>query len=150
MTPILDPHGRPLVHDPGNGGPLETLHPRREQGMLAGRASAGDDDKARALYDQVVDAALTFLAEERDDNLPTPMHEATYEHFIGFVDGWGEAMAVTPLLFLTRQQTMRVQQLPRAVRVPWRAEYDKGVKRWQRAGGRLSGKRPILPAIPGG
>ncbi len=117
------------------------VHPQREQGLAAGRNHAGNE----AVMEGVIDGALGCAL---DESQPDDLREKSAEYAIGFAQGWHEIMMVQPLFLLTRQQTGRVQSLPRRVRLAWMAEYKRGVRRWQRAGGTLSGKRPVLPEIP--
>jgi hypothetical protein len=136
----------------GNDAPLpedvtvERVHPQRERGRAAGRANADNDE----VYFAVIDAALAALLNE---TTPEAMGERVYENLVGFVEGRSEALAkieeTEPLPFLTKAQTARVEALPRPVRRAWRAEYDRSVRRWHRAGGELSGRRLVLPVIPG-
>lgn len=125
------------------------MHPARRHGMTAGMVAAGGRQPNEEIYVQVIDAVLTSLLEEREDDTPTPEHEASYENLCGFVEGFAKMMEVKPLLFLTRAQTAHVEALPRPIKLAWRAEYRRSVKKWKRAGGALSGKRPVLPSIPG-
>lgn len=113
-----------------------------DMGLRAGRSSAGNEE----VITQLLDAALGCML---DESQPDDLREKAFANCIGFATGYREMMLVTPLQFLTREQTARVQALPRGVRRAWLAEYRKGVKRWVNAGGTLSGRRPILPSIPG-
>jgi hypothetical protein len=83
-----------------------------------------------------------------DESQPDDMREKSAWYAAGFAKGWSEIMMVQPLFLLTRQQTARVQSLPRRVRKAWESEYRRGVRQWQRAGGNMSGRRPVLPEIP--
>lgn len=121
---------------------VEVLHPYREQGRDAGKASAKDDETVLA---ECLGASLDCLL---DDAQPAAVKEKSFEYVQGFAEGWAEMMAVKPLQFLTRQQTDRVANLPRRIRRAWMSEYERGKRRWVRSGGALSGKRPVLPEIP--
>jgi hypothetical protein len=112
-----------------------------DAGQRAGRESAGKDE----VLDQVVDAALTGLL---DEGSPEHVREKIFANIVGFATGWAEVMAVKPLNFLTRQQTARVLSLPRDIRRAWRSDYDRGIKKWNAAGGALLGRGPILPEVP--
>lgn len=138
---IINPHtGLPAVEVKA-----ERIHPQREQGRGSGRAHAGADEKATKLYVDVIDATLTALL---DESTPEHIADKTFEHFLGFIEGWSEMMEVEPLLFLTRQQTARINTLPRRLRLAWMSEYKRGVRQWQRRGGAVEGNRPVLPEIP--
>lgn len=117
------------------------VHPQREQGIAAGRNHAGNEAVLLGVIDGALGCAL-------DESQPDDLREKSAEYAIGFAQGWHEIMMVQPLFLLTRQQTARVNSLPRRIRLAWLAEYKRGVRRWQRAGGNLSGKRPVLPQIP--
>lgn len=127
---------------PGDGVVIvDWVHPARQAGLVAGRNHAGDENVLLGLIEHGIGCAL-------DESQPDDMREKSGEYVLGFAQGWREIMMITPLFLLTRQQTARVQSLPRRVRRAWLAEYERGVRRWQRAGGNLSGKRPVLPQIP--
>jgi hypothetical protein len=117
------------------------VHPARAAGVIAGRNHAGDETVLLGVAEHGLGCAL-------DEAQPDDLREKSAEYVIGFSQGWSELMMVQPLFLLTRQQTARVQSLPRRIRRAWLAEYHRGVKHWQRAGGNLSGKRPELPMIP--
>lgn len=117
------------------------VHPQRTAGIAAGRNNAGNDAVMEGVIDGTLGCAL-------DESAPDDMREKCAEYAIGFAQGWHEILMVQPLFLLTRQQTARVNSLPRRVRLAWLSEYNRGVRRWQRAGGTLSGKRPVLPEIP--
>jgi hypothetical protein len=142
MTTLLDAFGRPHVEiDEERGvvtqlGGFEVIHPQREQGREAGRASCGKDET----FALMVEAALGCVL---DETMPERTREKSGEYCLGFAEGWAEMMAVAPLKFLTRLQTARVNSLPRRIRLMWLSEYRKGVKRWRKKGG-----RPVLPEIP--
>lgn len=121
--------------------PPDWVHPQRTAGIAAGRNHAGDE--------KVIDGVIEYsLGCALDESQPDDMREKSAEYAIGFAQGWHEIMMVQPMFLLTRQQTARVLSLPRAVRRAWKSEYDRGVRQWQRAGGTLSGRRPVLPEIP--
>lgn len=127
--------------EPGAPLPDGWIHPARAAGIAAGRNHAGNEAVLIGLIEHGLGCAL-------DESQPDDLREKSAEYAIGFAQGWREIMMVTPLFLLTRQQTARVQSLPRRVRLAWMSEYNRGVRRWQRAGGTLSGKRPVLPEIP--
>lgn len=135
MALIVGPDGRaPEVE-------LEVIHPARAQGRIDGRAQAGKDE----IFEQVVEAGLGCVL---DETYPESVREKAGENVLGFAEGWAEMMQVTPMQFLTRQQTARVLELPRPLRRAWLSEYKKGCRHWARGGGAISGKRPVLPEIP--
>lgn len=121
--------------------PADWVHPQRTSGIAAGRNHAGNEGVLLGVIDGALGCAL-------DESQPDDLRQKSAEYALGFAQGWHEIMMVTPLFLLTRQQTARVLSLPRRLRVAWMAEYKRGVRRWQRAGGTLSGKRPVLPEIP--
>lgn len=135
-TALLDAYGHPVQAE------VNTWHPAREKGYASGAACCDDE----ALYTQVVDIALGALL---DETTPEHIAEKVYEHLCGYVEGRTEMLAVQPLQFLTRQQTAQVAHLPRRLRLAWTSLYKRAVKRWRHAGGTLSGRKPVLPAIPG-
>ena len=125
---------------------LEVLHPAREQGRINGREAAGGGRTPNVdLYAAVIDASLTCVLDETQQERD---RERSGENLRGFAEGWAEMMAVEPLQFLTRIQTARVLSLPRRIRMMWIAEHRRACRRWARAGGAVSGKRPVLPSIP--
>lgn len=126
---------------PGAPLPEGWVHPARTAGLIAGRNHAGNEAVMIGLLEHGIGCAL-------DESQPDDMRQKSAEYAIGFAQGWREIMMIQPLFLLTRQQTARVQSLPRRVRLAWLSEYNRGVRRWQRAGGTLSGKRPVLPEIP--
>jgi hypothetical protein len=117
------------------------IHPQRTAGVVAGRNHGGDEGVLLGVIEYALGCAL-------DETQPDDLREKSAEYAIGFAQGWNEILMVQPLFLLTRQQTARVNSLPRRVRRAWLAEYQRGVRHWQRAGGNLSGKRPVLPEIP--
>jgi hypothetical protein len=112
-----------------------------DAGQRAGRESAGKDE----VLDQVVDAALTGLL---DEGSPEHVREKIFANIVGFATGWAEMMAIQPMMFLTRQQTWKVQHMTRGMRQAWLSEYKRGLKHWRAKGGSLGGRRPVLPALP--
>jgi hypothetical protein len=133
--PILNAQGLPARE-------VEVLHPAREMGRESGAKSAEDE----SVFLQVIDAALDALL---DETTPERIGEKVYENLLGYIEGREATLAVKPLLFLSRLETARVERLPRRIRRAWFSLYKAGVRRWQRGGGQLSGKRPVLPEIPG-
>jgi hypothetical protein len=117
------------------------VHPQRAAGIIAGRNHAGDEEKIAHVIEYGLACAL-------DETQPDDLREKSGEYALGFAQGWHEIMMVTPLFLLTRQQTARVNSLPRRVRRAWMSEYKRGVRQWRRAGGNLGGRRPVLPEIP--
>lgn len=125
---------------------IEVLHPARSQGRINGRNAAGAARQPdEALYLGVIDISLTCVLDETQ---PERDRERAGENLLGFAEGWAEILQIKPMMFLTRCQTERVLGLPRNVRVMWLSEYKRGCRRWSRAGGAVSGKRPVLPEIP--
>lgn len=122
-------------------GPPDWTHPQRVAGISAGRGCAGDLSKIEHVIDYGLACAL-------DETQPDDLREKSAEYAIGFAQGWHEIMMVTPLFLLSRQQTARVNSLPRRIRRAWLSEYERGVRQWRRAGGNLGGRRPVLPEIP--
>jgi len=119
----------------------DDVHPAREQGRMAGRNHAGDEK----LMEQVVDGSLGCAMDTKQQEAD---RRRAGEYLWGFAEGWAEIMAVTPIEFLTRQETARVQSLPDWLRAQWVERYSRAVASWYAAGGRLSGRKPVLPAIP--
>jgi hypothetical protein len=111
-----------------------------DSGVQSGRENAGKDE----IMEQVAEAAIGGLL---DEGAPEHVREKIFANLIGFTQGWREVMLVEQLQFLTRFQSWRVSQLPRRIRIAWRSEYDRGLKRWRAKGGSLGG-RPVLPEIP--
>jgi len=112
-----------------------------DAGLSSGRRNAGNDE----IFSLVTDATLTCLMDEA---APEHVREKSFANLVGFCTGWGEVLAVPARQFLTPYQSWCVTRLPRAIRQGWESEYRKGVKRWRAAGGSVSGKRPVLPAVP--
>lgn len=136
LMPILNAQGTPYRD-------LEVVRPAREQGREAGAVTAPNED----VFVQVIDAALTCMLDETQRESD---RERAYENVIGFAEGWAAMMDVKPLLFLTRQQTAKVNALPRKFRLAFMSEYKRGVRQWQRRGGALvAGNRPVIPVPPG-
>lgn len=118
------------------------VHPMRERGRESGRAISGDEASLCAS----MEGALTYGLDENETEHD---RERVLQYLIGLAEGYRELMVIQPLQFLTRQQTAHVMGLPRALRVPWLADYRRACKRWANAGGSMSGRRPVLPSIPG-
>ena len=112
-----------------------------DAGLSSGRRNAGNDE----IFALVTDATLACLM---DETAPEHVREKSFANLIGFTEGWREAMAVPVRQFLTPYQSWCVTRLPRAIRQGWESEYRKGVKKWQKGGGTLSGRRPVFPAVP--
>jgi len=136
---LVDASGVPL---PPSDAP-EVIHPQREKGYEAGAASAPNEK----LMEDLIELTIGYLLDETQ---PVRDLERSYENLLGFLAGYNDMMAVKPLLFLTRQQTAKVERLPRRIRRAWFSEYERGVRAWRKRGGTLvEGNRPVLPEIPG-